>query len=112
MKGDAKKRILARRAKFVAAAVASMGAIGCSSSDPTPQADASPGTISQPDACLSDSRFGEPEVCLSPPLDTGAADTAPMPCLDPAPEDTGTADTDPTDTGPAPCLKMPPPDAG
>jgi hypothetical protein len=100
-------RILARRAKFVAAALASAGAIGCSSTAAVclePAIDA--GSDGKPDTSTTDTA---PNPCLTPALDSSvedAGDTAPMPCLDPAPEDTG------VDTGPAPCLKMPPPDAG
>ncbi len=101
-------RILARRAKFIAAAF--VGIAGCSS-ETSPQA--------------------EPQPCLSQQLeDTGIADTrdaadaqdtTPMPCLT-APLDTGvedsssdatsdsTADTG-VDTGPLPCL-VPPLDSG
>lgn len=103
---SSRERILARRAKFIAAAIASAGAIGCSD-DTTAQ------------------------VCLEPMFDGGSdtgsadanADTKPMPCLDPVVDtgvmdatDSGVSDTNNTDadpdTGPMPCLKMPPPDGG
>lgn len=84
---DAKRLILARRAKFVAAAIAGM-AVACGGS-------------------------ADPEPCLSPvlqPRDAGPdadADTQPQPCLDvSAPEDAG------KDAEPQPCLSPLPPDAG
>jgi len=109
MSDEAKKRILARRAKFVAAAIAGMGVNAAACSEP----------------------------CLSPgvPPDTGA-DTAPQPCLfyvdggdtsfvedtksdaDASSKDANDAadasdSADDTDTGPAPCLVPPPsPDGG
>ena len=113
MSDEAKKRILARRAKFIAAAIVASGVNACSSvaDSPGPAADTG---VKDTSSAVTDT--GTPEPCLgaTPPdssvtdstLDTGATDTAPMPCLDPAPDD---ADVD---AGPAPCLKMPPPDAG
>lgn len=108
-----KDRILARRAKFVAAAI--VGVAGCGSEAQvclTPLYDAS----------TSDTRDG---------ADTrDAADTNPMPCLAPQPEDSAVtdsgsdtksadssiSDTSVSDTGgdtfPVPCLSMPPPDSG
>lgn len=108
-------RILARRAKFMAAAMTSL--MGCSDdakmADPEPclsvAYDAGPDDTARPQPCLTDTG----------PSDTGAADTStdssvtdgdrdadtgPTPCLVP-PLDTGVGDA--TDTGPAPCLKMP-----
>lgn len=97
MSDDAKKTILARRAKFIAAAVASVG-IACGK---TP--------------------MSSPEPCLSVATEHDAA--APMPCLSPPPSDAGvtpppsdagvTPPTSPT-TVPMPCLsvRMPPKDAG
>ena len=117
---DARSKILARRARFVAAAFTSAGLLGCGS---------------QAEACLSAVAIDAgddataPEPCLGAPLDTGV-DTQPQPCLtapldtgvgDGALEDTGAADaaTDgtldtspdapsdtsgPKDTGPVPCL--------
>ncbi|MGZ3423259.1 MAG: hypothetical protein ACXWUG_10735 [Polyangiales bacterium] len=103
---EAKSKILARRARFLAAAAASAGIVACSSADdgtPTP----------------SDS--GGTDTGIS--TDTGmSTDTGPMPCLTPV-EDTGVLDsgTDSTtdsasdtgaDTGPMPCLAPPPGDSG
>jgi hypothetical protein len=98
-------RILARRASFIAAALTSI--TGCSSSDPTPQADAgvdARDTGAQP--CLSaDVSFDTgAEPCLEPPFDSGAFDTS-------IEEDTATTDTG-ADTGPMPCLAPPPGDTG
>jgi hypothetical protein len=81
---DAKRLILARRARFVAAALAGV-AVACGGSE------------------------AEPEVCLSPlaPRDAGgdAADAQPQPCLEPT-FDAG------KDAEPQPCLSPLPPDAG
>jgi len=95
---DARKKILARRAKFVAAAVATIG-IACGK-EPNPP----------------------PQPCLSEPYNPG--DAEPLPCLTPVvadppdPPDSG-APTDAStpkdaDTEPQPCLKVMPPrtDAG
>lgn len=111
---SSRERILAHRAQFIAAAIVSAGALGCS--DDTAQ------------------------VCLEPVFDGGAdtADTGPMPCLDPivdtgvmdsalpdtAVTDSGVTDSGSTDsgstdsgkdasvdaskdTGPMPCLSLP-----
>ncbi len=102
-KDDTKKRILARRARFLAIAVASAGLVqGCGGEadpeDPPPK-----------DAGLETS----PEACLTPPNDAG--DDSPQPCLTPA-EDASAevclaAPQDAGDDGPQPCL-TPPADAG
>jgi hypothetical protein len=91
---SSREKILARRASFVAAALTTI--TGCSSSDPTPQADTG-----------ADTRDAGPEACLSPSFDTGSE-----PCLS-APFDSGNGfeDTSTTDTGPMPCL-IPPEDTG
>lgn len=106
-KDESKKRILARRAKFMMAALAVSG-VACAKVDDDPKptttdsgADTRPNVCLSADAepCLGVSADAEP--CLEPPLE----DTGPMPCLDPVP-DSG------TDTGPEPCLSPPPPDSG
>ena len=102
-------RILARRAKFIAAAVAASGAIACGSSgDTTPE----------PQVCLSPVMDAGPDLgaeaaaCLSAPADTGssdgAVDTAPVPCLDVAPDTGVDASQDTFDAEPTPCLKVAP----
>lgn len=119
-----KDTVLARRARFVAAAVAAIA--GCSEgpSDPgptvclTPVADTGVGDSTAdasvdtgPVPCLSDvgppdtGTTGDtgPTVCLSAPLDTGLLDTG---LLD-ADSASDTA-TDAADTGPVPCLVPPP----
>lgn len=78
---DIKKLIFARRAKFVAAAVAGLNAAMCG------------GTTSQPEPCLSPRAPGDaglvdqgtPQPCLSArPDDAGTdGDAAPQPCLTP-----------------------------
>jgi hypothetical protein len=80
---DAKRIILMRRARFVAAALAGLNAAMCGGETDGP----SPG---QPVA-VDDG--GTPQPCLSPivPPDAGGsdADAAPQPCLSPLPPDAG-----------------------
>ena len=88
---ETKRLILARRARFVAAAVAGIAA-ACGSADD-----------SKPTPCL--------EPIIRPDASTdGATDAEPQPCLSPLPPD---ASDDPdADAGvPQPCLKVAP-DAG
>jgi hypothetical protein len=98
---EAKSKILARRARFLAAAAASAGIVACSSADD--------GTPTPADSGATDSA-----------VDTSMSDTGPMPCLEPL-EDTGVldsgsdtfvpdsaTDTGEKDTGPMPCLAPPP----
>jgi hypothetical protein len=106
---EAKSKILARRARFLAAAAASAGIVACSSADDGTPTPADTGT--SVDAMKTDGL-----------ADDIGADTSPMPCLTPV-EDTGALDSadsadDTTkpdaaeDTGPMPCLAPPPGDAG
>ncbi len=102
-----RRSILARRARFVAAALTAVGVGACSGED-------------------------EPQVCLTPLGDASAdtADSGPSVCLTPEPPDTGfdaassdatssdaassdatSEDAAPEDTGPTPCL-APPLDGG
>lgn len=87
---ELKKRILSRRAKFVAAAIAASGIAACG------------GEISGPaDAAADapkDTTADGPQPCLGVAFDAG-----PQPCLDVAP--------DASDDGPQPCL-APPLDGG
>jgi len=89
---DAKKKILARRAKFIAAAVAGIS-ISCGKDRPEPCLS----VTHIPDAASDDG--GTPQPCLSPP---------PQPCL--------SVYNPPPDAGPPPrpCLEPMPPrgDAG
>lgn len=86
----AKRLILARRARFVAAALAGAGLStgSCTESHgrvpDTSSVDGGAGVGS--DACLSFAADAGPEVCLTGPLDAG-----PQPCLEPLPipEDAG-----------------------
>lgn len=104
MSDDAKKVILARRARFIAATLAGVG-VACGK-EPAPP----------PQPCLSQPMTvdAEPLPCLSPKLveqDAGAPDAAPpnepdagskpMPCLAPPP---ATATAPGTGTVPRPCL--------
>ena len=90
MSDDAKKLVLARRARFVAAAIAGIGVATA--------------------ACDS----AEPSVCLSPlaPKDAGVtdadakSDADPQPCLSPLPPDASDV------AEPQVCLSPLPPDGG
>ena len=78
---DPKKAILARRKRFVAAAIASVGIAGCGSSTDsttTPQAclKAAPDTGEVGDTGDADT-YVEPEACLSAPFDSGTPETSP-----------------------------------
>lgn len=97
--GDAKKIVLARRARFLAAAVASVG-IACGKDSGPPQPCLSQPYIA-PDA--------EPMPCLSPVAVEQPDAAQPQPCLAPPPPDAG-----PPPEPPRPCLSPPPynPDAG
>jgi len=93
---DAKRIILARRARFVAAALAGLNLAMCGGKSET-----------DPQPCLSvvsDDDGGNPQPCLSPPgpgpvdaaVDVGDAgtdaddpDAQPQPCLSPLPPDSG-----------------------
>jgi len=100
-KKSARDIVLARRAKFVAAAVAGIGIACGKESQPNPQ------------PCLSvaypmDDAGPPPQPCLSPVVaHEPDADVAPMPCLSPppAPPDAGAT----TEPAPVPCLSMTPP---
>jgi hypothetical protein len=102
---DSRRRILERRAAFVAAAIASMGAAGCQPQVClSPVADEKTSKPAAPDAAPPPAVEAGPEPCLS---------EAPMPCLSPPPVivDAGPPPKPMPDAGakPHPCLKMPPP---
>jgi len=106
---DAKKIILARRARFVAAAMTSVG-IACGNSATPPEAPVSPASTetARPD------EYAVPPDAAPPPDNAQPPDAGPMPlpCLSPPPP--------PASVPPAPCLSPPapcltprlPPDAG
>ena len=123
MGDDPRKRILERRARFVAAAIASAGLAGCERPQsclqvitPVPEAmDAGKATndASEVDTAPDATAATPPQPCL---------DVAPMPCLSPMPppppdagatKDTGSkaGGTSKPDAGPPPmpCLKVAPP---
>jgi hypothetical protein len=125
--------ILARRRKFIAAALGALtlgAAEACSPPTPclevnptdTPSRDATDtGIDSAPMPCLTppfDSGVDTgvdvaPMPCLSPPFDSGvedAPDAAPTPCLRVIPD--GGAEQDVADAAPTPCLRVTPPDGG
>lgn len=102
---DAKSKILARRARFLAAAAASVGLAAA--------APACTGDDVAPNPLFGDAGLGNDADAT---LD---ADTSPMPCLT-APVDSSPADSADTsvtdgagdaDTGPMPCLTPLPPDS-
>ncbi len=105
---ETRKLILARRAKFVAAAIASVG-IACGKTGADPQPCLSPPPMEQdattPQPCLSVMIPVEP-VDAAPPIQTDSdAGAQPQPCLSPMPNP-------PQDAGkpvPQPCLKVKPP---
>jgi hypothetical protein len=109
---DAKRLILARRARFVAAALAGVAgvAVACGGSidDADPQPCLSPPYQPRDAGSGTDA---EPQPCLEPlPPDAGD-DAEPQVCLSPLPPDAG--DAGDADTGvPQPCLSQLPPDAG
>jgi hypothetical protein len=81
---EAKRIILMRRARFVAAALAGLNAAMCG------------GQTDSPSACLSVAADdgGTPQPCLTPSVQppdasTSDADAAPQPCLSPIPQDAG-----------------------
>ena len=85
---ESKRIILARRAKFVAAALVGLNAAMCG------------GETSEPQPCLSVALDdgGSPQPCLTPALDASRQDAAdaaadadaePQPCLAPLPPDGG-----------------------
>jgi hypothetical protein len=98
MNEDSKKRILARRAKFMMAAIAASG-VACAKIDDDPRPTTDAATDTRPNACLS----ADAEPCLGVAYDAGS-DTEPMPCLEPPIDDTGLVD----DAEPMPCLSPPP----
>jgi hypothetical protein len=104
---DIKKLILARRARFLVAAVAGAGLLsGCSEDEPqvcltiAPGVDGGDGASAEAQMCLSVA----PDACLAPPFDVAV--DAPQPCLDIMP------DASDEDAMPQMCLAQPPPDAG
>ncbi len=121
MTDEASKRaILRRRARFVAAALASAGlgaAVSCGgeSTKNAPQSavDAGADADGSPQPCLgalpgdaaSDADAG-PQPCLEPLIDAAAdADAEPQPCLAPPPLDAG------SEGAPQPCLSPPAPNS-
>jgi hypothetical protein len=94
--GDEKRRILERRAAFVAAALAATS--GCH----------------KPEPCLSVAYVGDasapPEPCLAVSLtDTGAADVADDTSTDAADASDAKSDAPAPKPMPHPCLSLPPP---
>jgi hypothetical protein len=116
--------ILARRRRFVAAALGSLAlatSAACSPPQPClevvepdrPNSDASEASAPR-DVSAGDAQDeGGPMPCLTPVLDSGVADdVAPMPCLSP-PLDTGVGEQDASeDAAPSACLRIAPIDSG
>jgi hypothetical protein len=76
---DARAQILARRARFVAAALTGLGALACAR-DPAPPPEP---CLSQPMQPEPDARSAEPEVCLSVEPEPDQPPPPPQPCLSP-----------------------------
>ncbi len=99
---EARRILLARRARFIAAALASVAATGTV-------------VVAGTEGCGGDSEqtdAGQPEPCLAPIVDSGATDgggqtdTGPQPCLKIAPDAGPDAKKD-ADAEPQPCLSLP-----
>jgi hypothetical protein len=122
---DAKKAILARRARFIAAAMMGAGLVSCEKKSPErfyggPTPGDTPPAAADPNVCLNMAPAPEtvPAPCLSAPLpadgtsdtvDAGANDAGPSPvpapCLSPRPRSClSYYDSDPY---PRPCLSAP-----
>src|SRR5262245_55852953 len=90
--GNARRLILARRARFIAATIAGIGAVA---------------SACEPMVCLD---VVDPDASAPGTGGDGgkgdSGDAAPQPCLDPLPPDAG------GDAEPQPCLSPLPPDAG
>lgn len=119
MNRDAKKEILARRARFVAAALAGAGlAAGLSQCGGKTDRDTGAGDAGSdvaPNPCLGMPQpDAEPRPCLEPP----EPDAGPEPCLGALPPDAEPQpcldiEVDASDAEPQPCLSAPQdPDAG
>lgn len=93
---DVKSRILARRARFVAAAIATVGVAACGGEVDEPTG--GDAAVDARDAANPDTR---PEPCLGALPPDAEPDTGPTPCLEPP------LDAEP-DTGPSPCLDFDP----
>jgi len=93
MSDDCKRRILARRAKFMMAAIAASG-VACAKVDEGPQPTTDAAADTRPNVCLSADAepclgiSADAEPCLEPPYDAGT-DTGPEPCLAPPPDPDG-----------------------
>lgn len=91
----AKRLILARRARFVAAALAGAGMVAACDDDharrPT-DASREAGADTGPEVCLSQLFDAGPEVCLT-------RDAGPQVCLGQVPEDAGDGDSGEGDSG-------------
>lgn len=99
MSDDARRQILQRRARFVAAAVTSLGIATSCGEKPKPQ------------PCLSQTATPTSDAGPPPAEDTG---TAPTVCLSVAPQEAGPEADIVSEPSPKPCLSQPPPqqDAG
>jgi len=109
----ARRTVLARRARFVAAAVASVG-LACGKTDAIPQPclEPVPADAAAPMPCLTVTMTADTPPPPRP-ADAGEAPTPspPMPCLSVA-MDAGGAAPAPTKPAPRPCLSIPAPRDG
>lgn len=88
---DAKRLILARRAKFVAAAIAGI-AVACGGSEADPEPCLSPVLQPRdagPDADANANVDAQPQPCLDVLAPDASDDAEPQPCLSPLPPDAG-----------------------
>jgi hypothetical protein len=109
---SSRDKILARRARFMAAAMTGMGVIGCASKSEACLSavyDAGPDALK--DSTATDGADTEPQACLSAPFDSGSADAMDS-SMDSTTTDTATPTDTGVDTGPMPCLAPPPGDSG
>lgn len=108
---SSRDKILARRTKFIAAAVCGLSVASCGSQAEVclsiAAEDSGDGDASK-DASADTRDTGLPEACLSPPYDSGPGDTTvgDTTTIDSA-DDTAITDAE-KDTGPMPCLAPPP----
>jgi hypothetical protein len=83
---DPKQSILARRARFIAAAVASAGLVACGGQEARPQVCLSQPPQAPPDAgAVEGETTPPPQVCLSPVPPPKDAEAPPQVCLSPDP---------------------------
>lgn len=110
---DAKKKILARRAQFVAAAIASIGVTSCGKDTARPclSPPADPDAAMAPQPCLSVPIIATPADADVPTADASAADAgiSDAATTKPKPDAAATTPRPCLSAQPRPCLKQRPP---